>query len=54
MYHDVDDYKVHLDLIGGCVKDKDLDKKAGRLNSYMTGMDYSLNKVQLAVTLAIQ
>ena len=26
MYHDVDDYKEHLTLIGGCVKDKDLDK----------------------------
>ena len=26
MYHDVDDYKAHLTLLGGCVKDKDLDK----------------------------
>ena len=26
MYHDVEDYKAHLTLIGGCAKDKDLDK----------------------------
>ena len=54
MYHDVEDYKVQLTLLGGCVKDKDLDKKVGRLNAYMIGMNYKLNNVQLAVTLAIQ
>ena len=54
MYHDVDDYKAHLALLGGSVKDKDLDKKAERLRAYMLGMNYKLNEVQLAVTLAIQ
>jgi len=54
MYHDVDDWKAHLILLRGCVKDKDLDKKVERLNAYMEGMDYKLNNVQLAVTLAIQ
>ena len=54
LYHDVDDYKAHLTLLGGCIKDKDLDKKVARLNAYMEGMNYKLNQVQLAVTLAIQ
>jgi len=54
IYHDVDDYKEHLILLKGSVKDKDLDMKVARLEAYMEGMNYKLNNVQLAVTLAIQ
>ena len=43
-----------MTLIGGCAKDKDLDKKVGRLRALMESMEYKLNNVQLAVTLAIQ
>ena len=45
VYHDVEDMYQHFELIGGNLKDKSLENMIAQLASYMSELNYSMNKV---------